>query len=70
MNEIEINLKFKIGASVYLKIDKEQLQRMITGYCIRQSGITYELMQGGFSSWHYDFELATEECVLTKIKFS
>lgn len=59
-----IDNKFELGQIVYLKTDTDQRERIVTGFCIRQMGQSYELMQGNIGSWHYDFEIATEKNVL------
>ena len=55
---------FEIGQIVYLKTDTEQRERIVTGFCIRPTGQSYELIQGNVGSWHYDFEISTEKNVL------
>lgn len=59
-----IDNKFELGQIVYLKTDTDQKERIVTGFCIRQSGQSYELAQGSISSWHYDFEICEEKNVL------
>lgn len=55
-----------LGDIVYLKTDKEQLPRIITGIIIRPSGCGYYLSCGVGESLHYDFEFSYEENVILK----
>lgn len=57
-------IKHDIGEVVYLKTDKEQLQRIVTGINIRQTGVSYGLTNGAYESWHYDFEINTEKDIM------
>jgi hypothetical protein len=59
-----VDNKFDLGQIVYLKTDADQRERIVTGFCIRQAGQSYELMQGNIGSWHYDFEISEEKNVL------
>ena len=62
-----IDNKFNIGDSVYLKTDREQYERIITGMCLRVNGIvSYEVASGTLSTWHYEFELSNEKDILIK----
>lgn len=58
--------KFNLKQEVYLKTDIDQYKRYVTGICIRQTGVNYELACGSNSSWHYDFEISIEKDVLVK----
>ena len=51
----------EIGDVVYLKTDNDQYERIVTGYYVRPSAITYGLTQGTEESWHYDFEITVEK---------
>lgn len=63
-----IDVLFELGDIVYLKTDSEQLERMITGVCLREKGlISYEISCGERCGWHYGFEITTEKDVLKKI---
>jgi hypothetical protein len=59
-----IDNKFELGQIVFLKTDTDQKERIVTGFCVRQYGQSYELMQGNAGSWHSDFEISTEKNVL------
>lgn len=61
-----VELEFEVGDMVYLKTDQDQHKRIITGICLRQAGILYELAQGTTSSWHYVFELSATIDVVVK----
>lgn len=57
-----IDNKFDIGESVYLRTDREQYERIVTAMCYRMNGIlSYELVCGTLSSWHYEIELSKEK---------
>lgn len=56
--------QFELGQEVFLKTDIDQQKRLITGICIRPTGINYELTCGANSSWHYDFEILIEKDVM------
>lgn len=59
-----IENKFQIGQIVFLKTDREQFERIITGICIRMNGMSYELSFGNSTSWHFDFEISIEKNIL------
>lgn len=63
-----MNNKFNIGDIVYLIHDTEQLPRMVTGINVRSNGLIYLLNLGITESFHYDFEISTQEDVLKKVK--
>ena len=56
-------IDFEPGDIVYLKTDRDQFERIVTGYCIRKSGISYELALGSVTSWHFDFEISVEKVI-------
>lgn len=58
---LEEILEHKIGDIVYLKTDREQLDRMIYGYTIFPTHIVYNLAQGEQTSGHFNFELTSEK---------
>lgn len=66
---IVIENKFNLEQLVYLRTDKDQLPRLVTGINIRQGDrLLYELSSGSTTSWHNDFEISVEknvEVVLT-----
>lgn len=55
-----------LGDIVYLKTDKDQLPRIITGIIVRPTGCGYYLSSGTGESLHYDFEFSYEENLLLK----
>lgn len=57
-------INHKIGDTVYLKTDPDQLERIVTGMDIRQSGIMYFLSQSTVETPHYDFEISTKKDIL------
>lgn len=60
---LEEVLEYKIGDIVYLKTDKEQLERMIYGYTIFPTHIVYNLAQGQDTSGHFNFELTDHKAL-------
>jgi hypothetical protein len=58
---------FELGQIVYLKTDRNQFERIVTGISIRRGGVSYALTCGIQESWHYDFEMVTEKNVLIAI---
>jgi hypothetical protein len=64
MQEMKDHFQYWIGDTVYLKTDKDQCKRMVTGICIRPQGITYALVCGTNESWHYEFEITSDVDVL------
>ena len=64
-----ISTPYELGDIVYMKIDVDQNEMMITGFNVRQRGITYELSRSnGSTSWHYDFEFTLEKSVLKQVQ--
>lgn len=59
-----IENKFNFGDVVYLKTDNAQQPRIVTGFSVRQTCITYELACGVTTSWHWDFEMTYEKDVV------
>ena len=55
---------FKIKDFVYLKTDEEQRLRLVSGICVRDNGISYELCCGEQVTWHYSFEISKEKNIL------
>jgi len=58
---------FDIGQRIFLKIDPEQIERMVTGIVVRPNGIMYEVSSGVEVSTHYDIEMSSEVDVLTQL---
>jgi len=50
----------KIGDIVFLKTDKEQKARMITGVMQRPNGYIYYLSYSDLETSHYEIEFSTE----------
>lgn len=58
-------LEFQIEETVYLKTDKEQKPRIVTGMTLRPfNSITYGITESTFESWHYGFEISSERDVI------
>jgi len=62
--QITINPKFEIGQEVYLKHDKEQKLRIVTGYSCRKwhshegLSITYGLTCNESETFHFHYEIS------------
>lgn len=61
---INIDNKFDIGQTVYLKTDQEQLPRMVISIAVNKYDLLYELIVNTSTSRHYDFEISEEANVL------
>ncbi len=57
-------IKFRIGQTVYLRTDADQLERLVTGINIRPGGISYALASGTNESYHYDFEITLDRDII------
>jgi len=54
-------LEFQIQQTVYLKTDKEQKPRLVTGITLRPfNSVTYGLTEATCENWHYGFEITEE----------
>lgn len=63
-----IDNKFEIGQEVYLKTDKDQNKRIVTGIEISQNNtIMYKLVCYSTETWHYDFEIMNERDILLSL---
>lgn len=58
-------LEFGIQQTVYLKTDKEQKPRLVTGIQLRPfHSITYGITEGISETWHYGFEISDERDII------
>lgn len=58
-------LEFMIQQVVYLKTDKEQKPRLVTGIQLRPfNSITYGITEGANETWHYGFEISDERDII------
>ena len=58
-------LEFGIQQTVYLKTDKEQKPRLVTGIQLRPfNSITYGITEGINETWHYGFEISDERDII------
>lgn len=64
---ITVDNKYGVGDIVYLRTDKDQLQRIVYAIKVTKADIIYELCQGTTTSSHYDFEITTEKDVLIEL---
>lgn len=61
---INIDNAYNIGDMVYLKTDRDQLQRIVFSINITKRELTYRLACGATISDHYDFEISLEKDIL------
>lgn len=65
---MEVELHFKIGETVFLRHDPEQLERLVTRLQIGMAGeVLYECSSGTLTSWHYASELDKTPNVLKSL---
>lgn len=57
---ITVDNKFNVKEMVYLKTDKDNMPRIVTGITVRPKDVLYELCCGTSMSTHYDFEITSE----------
>lgn len=58
-------LEFNIEQVVYLKTDKEQIPRLVTGISLRPfKSVTYGITQSSSESWHFGFEISNERDII------
>ena len=58
-------LQFMIKQTVYLKTDKEQNPRLVTGISLRPfNSVTYGLTENSTETWHYGFEISDERDIV------
>tara|TARA_R110000796_G_scaffold83590_2_gene182763 strand:+ start:748 stop:966 length:219 start_codon:yes stop_codon:yes gene_type:complete len=63
---VGVDIKFKLGETVFLRTDTEQLKRIITeiqisGNSMNRSVAMYELSQSENISKHYESEISKEK---------
>lgn len=58
MNVLYVETMFGIGDCVYLKTDREQSARIVTGITITPTGQTYRLSCGTVETFHYGVEIS------------
>ena len=58
-------LEFMIQQTVYIKTDKEQKPRLVTGITLRPfNSVTYGLTEDTTETWHYGFEINDERDIV------
>jgi len=58
-------LEFLIEQIVYLKTDKEQKPRLVTGIQLRpNNSVTYGLTEETNETWHYGFEISNDRDII------
>ena len=60
-------MKYKIGDIVFLKTDKEQEARIITGILIRPNGYVFYLSKSDIETTHYQIEFTSDINELIKL---
>jgi hypothetical protein len=61
-----MKIAFNIGDYVYLKTDIDQYKRIVTGYTVRFSEVTYLLSLGSEETSHYELEISDDIDILLK----
>jgi hypothetical protein len=56
--------QYNIGDVVYLRTDREQMARLITGIVIRPNTIMYYLSCETMETVHYEIEITTERDIV------
>lgn len=56
---LESILEYKVGDTVYIVTDPDQLARLVYSYTIYPNHIIYNLTQGLNTSGHFAFELSS-----------
>lgn len=65
---MKVESNYEIGEVVYLKTDKEQLPRIVTGFLVRKQITVYYLVHSDSQeSPHYEYEFTREENTLIKL---
>lgn len=63
-NLFSTDFVYNYGDEVYLKTDRDQLKRIVTGFIVRPScflvGITLESKE----TWHYLFEISQDKDII------
>jgi hypothetical protein len=62
-----MNTKYNIGDIVFLKTDKEQEARIITGILIRPNGYVFYLSKSDLETTHYEIEFTSDINELIKL---
>lgn len=64
-HNVQIQIQFLIGQTVFLKTDNEQHARIITGILLRpNNAISYCLTFEANESWHYAIEINEERDII------
>ena len=61
---MEIDSKYEINDVVYLRMDKEQIERLVTGIMIRPNCLTYHLSTQDDETIHYEIEISKDRDVV------
>lgn len=58
-----VELEFEIKDVVFLKTDKEQLERIVYSIDITENTVMYWIVQGTTASKHYGFEMSNNKII-------
>lgn len=56
--------EFTFGETVYLKSDKDQLPRIITGLMVRPGSVLYYLSSSTHETLHYGIEISKDKDII------
>lgn len=61
MLTFKVQVEYRIGDTVFVKTDTNQLRNIVTGYLCTEKDVQYEVRLGEAISYFYGFELSAEE---------
>jgi hypothetical protein len=59
-----IDNKYDLGDTVFIKTDKEQLERIVTGILVCPIGVKYLVACGVTDNWMYELEITTDKNIV------
>jgi hypothetical protein len=65
--EITREIEFNLLTIVYLKTDRDQLPRMLTGVLVKPHTVLYELVLGSETSFHEGYEISATVDMVMKL---
>lgn len=57
---MQLTAKYNHGDIVYIIVDPDQLEKIITSYTVYPNDVLYNVSHGDHESTHYDFELSND----------